>query len=316
MSDADRPNLFMNKRLLFASLALSVLYFPGRACAQFTDAHTYDNTPVGLNQLELSYTFVHANASIDTSLIITGAKLNLNQGTISYTRFFGLANHTAWVTAGVPLAGLSGAVAGTNIRGSITGAADSSYQVAALLKGGPALTVAQFEDYRPTTVLGVSLTVTAPTGLYHANKILNLGSDRWIFKPEFALSQPFGPEQKWQFDGYANAYFYTDNTSYHGREILRQDPLPGFEGHISYFFNDNLWASLDTRYSFRATTFVDGADQKNAQQNFILGSEMNVSINSRNSLLFEFAKALVHQNGPTLVGFSVKYNYAWGKGYK
>ena len=62
--------------------------------------------------------------------------------------------------------------------------------------------------------------------------------------------------------------------------------------------------------------YVEGADQKNAQQNFILGSEMNLSINSRNSLLFEFAKALVHQNGPTLVGFSVKYNYAWGKGYK
>jgi len=43
---------------------------------------------------------------------------------------------------------------------------------------------------------------------------------------------------------------------------------------------------------------------------------MNVSINSRNSLLFEFAKALVHQNGPSLVGFSVKYDYTWGKGYK
>jgi hypothetical protein len=229
----------MKKRLLFAGLILSVLQVPTQVCAQFTDAHSYDNTPVGINQIELSYAYVHANSSIDTSLVIAGAALNLNQGTISYTRYFGLANHTMWVNAGVPIAGLSGSVAGTNVRGSITGAVDSSYQVAALLKGGPALTVEQFEDYRPTTVLGVSLTLTTPTGLYRPNKILNLGSDRWIFKPEFALSQPFGPEQKWQFDGYANAYFYTDNTSYHGREILRQDPLPGFEGHISYSFNDN-----------------------------------------------------------------------------
>src|SRR5215472_7855473 len=112
------PNLPMNKQLLFASLVLSVLYVPGRAWAQFTDAHTYDNTPVGINQLELSYAYVHANASIDTSLIIPGAKLNLNQGTISYTRYFGLANHTAWVTAGVPFACLSGAVTDTNISGS------------------------------------------------------------------------------------------------------------------------------------------------------------------------------------------------------
>jgi hypothetical protein len=89
-----------------------------------------------------------------------------------------------------------------------------------------------------------------------------------------------------------------------------------FEGHISYSFNDRLWASLDTRYSLRGTTFVNGIDQNNVQQNFIIGSEMNVSVNARNSLLFEFAKVLVHQNGPALVGFSVKYDYTWGKGYK
>jgi hypothetical protein len=88
------------------------------------------------------------------------------------------------------------------------------------------------------------------------------------------------------------------------------------EGHISYSFTDHLWASVDTRYSFQGTTFLNGVDQNNAQQNFILGSEVNVSLNARNSLVVEFAKALVHYNGPALVGFSVKYDYTWGKGYK
>lgn len=305
----------MNKRL-FTCLAVAVLHLPGQAWAQFTDARSYDNTPVGTNQVEVAYAYVHANASLDTALIITGAKLNLNQGMISYARYFGLFHRTMWVEAGVPIAGLSGSVSGTRIQGSITGAGDSSYQAAMLLKGGPALTVEQFENYKPTTILGVSFTVTAPSGQYNANKILNLGSDRWLFKPEFALSQPFGPEQKWQLDAYANAYFYTDNTSYRGSEILHQQPLPGFEGHLSYSFNDSVWVSLDTRYSFGAITFVNGIDQNNGQQNFILGSEMNVSINPRNSLLFEFGKALVHQNGPALTGFAVKYDYVWGKGYR
>jgi hypothetical protein len=91
--------------------------------------------------------------------------------------------------------------------------------------------------------------------------------------------------------------------------------LPGIEGHVSYSFLDSLWASLDTRYSFRGTTFVNGLNQNNAQQNFSLGSEVNVSLNPRNSLVFEFDKALVHQNGPALSGFAVKYNYSCGKGY-
>jgi hypothetical protein len=271
---------------------------------------------VGINQLELGYGFVHGNASIDTSLAITGASVDVNQETVDYTRYFGFLHRIMWAEAAVPVAQLAGSIEGTHIEGSTAGAGDSSYTLATLLKGGRALGVAQFDEYRPTTTVGVSLTVTAPTGLYSADQLLNVGADRWAFKPEVALSHPFGPEKQWQLDAYANGYFYTDNTSFHGREILRQQPLAGLEGHISYSFNDSVWMSLDTRYSFRGTTFVDGVDQNNGQQNVIVGSELNMSIDSRHSLLFEFAKAVVHQNSPAVIGFSVKYDYTWGKGYK
>ena len=209
----------MNKRLLLACLALAMFHAP-ETCAQFTDPRNYDNTPVGINQLELNYAYVHANASIDTSLIVSGANLDLNQGTIDYTRYFGFLRRLMWLEAAVPVAGLGGSVSGTTIQGSTTGAGDSSYQVAMLFKGGPALTVAEFQNYRPTTTLGGSFTITAPTGLYNSNKILNLGSDRWSFKPEIAFTHPFGAEQHWEFNAYANVTFYTDNTSYHGKQIL------------------------------------------------------------------------------------------------
>lgn len=301
---------------LFLLFALAALGVRDQAYAQFTEARNYANTPVGLNQLELVYTYVRSDASVDTSLIVTGAKLNLNQGTIDYTHYFGLFHRLFWVEANVPLAGLQGSVAGTNIQASAPGAGDSSYSVAVVLKGGPALSVADFANYKPTTTLGLSLTVTAPTGLYSSSKVLNLGSDRWSFRPEFAVSHPFGRDQKWEFDAYANAGFYTDNTSYHRVEILRQQALPGVEAHISYCLTDNLWVSLDTRYSFRGVTFVNGVNQNNGQQNFGLGSEVNISLNPSNSLVFAFAKALVHQNGPTYTGFAVKYDYTWGKGYR
>lgn len=165
-------------------------------------------------------------------------------------------------------------------------------------------------------VLAILGNHNAPTGLYHPNRLLNLGSNRWSFKPQFAVSHPFGPKQKWEFDGYANAYFYTDNNSYHGTETLRQQVLPGLEGHISYSFVPSLWASLDTRYSFGGDTIVNGKNQNNAKQNFTLGSEVNVSFNPKNSLVVEFAKVLVHQNGPAFTGFAFKYLYSWGKGYR
>jgi hypothetical protein len=178
----------MCKRLLFVCFTLVVLRTPNRVYAQFTDPHTYDNTPVGTNQIELTYAYARANASIDNSLIVAGARFNLNQGTITYTRYFAFVHRLIWVQASIPLAGLNGSVSGTNIHGSTTGTGDSSYAVSALLKGGPALSVAQFADYKPITTVGMSLSITAPTGQYNPNKILNLGSDRWSFKPEIAVS--------------------------------------------------------------------------------------------------------------------------------
>ena len=301
------------KRLCLVCFALAVIHTPDEAWAQFNDARAYVNTPIGLNHLELGYAYVHANASIDSSVIVTGAKLNLNQASINYTRYFGLLHRLAWVQIGAPVANLGGSIVGTNIKSSVSGIGDSSYQMAVLLKGGPALNASQFENYKPGTTVGTSVTITAPTGLYRPDKILNLGADRWSFKPEIALSYPFGPDQKWELDAYGNVFFYTDNTSYRGRQILQQEPLPGLEGHLSYSFTDTIWASIDSRYSLRGTTLLNGLNQNNSQQNVIVGSEMNVSFTANHSLTLVFAKALVHQNGPTVVGFSVRYLYTWGK---
>ena len=304
----------MDTRPVIICLALAVLH--SDACAQFTDPRTYQNTPVGINQLELAYAYARSNSSIDTSIIVTGAKFNLNQGLIDYTRYFAFLHRMAWVEASLPIANLSGSIAGTGITGSTTGTGDFGYTAGILLKGGPALSLEQFENAVTTTTIGLSLSGTAHTGKYDPNKLLNLGSDRWSFKPELAISKPFGPDQRWVFDAYANAYFYTDNTSYRRTEVLRQEALLGLEGHISHTFNDIIWASFDTRYSFRGGTTVSGVNEDNPQRNFVLGSELVVSPNPRNSFTFEFAKAAVHKNGPSLGGFTVKYDYTWGKHHR
>jgi hypothetical protein len=304
------------KRLLLACSALAISAVGRPAYAQFTDPRNYQNSPVGVNQVELAYVYVHANSSIDAAIVIPEATLNLNQGTISYMRYFSFLRRMAWVSPNIPIAGLNGSISGTNVSGATAGAGDSSFEAAVLLMGGPALSVSEFESFRPRMTMGLSLSVTAPTGSYQSDKILNLGADRWSFKPEFAVSYPFGDQQKWALDCYANSYFYTDNSSYRGVQVLRQQSLPGFEGHVSYSFLENLVGSLDTRYSFRGNTSVNDENQNNAQRNFILGGEAIFSLNERNSLRLVLAKALVHQNGPSIAGISVKYDYSWGNGYR
>ena len=293
-------------------VAIGLACFPGVLHAQFTDPRNYSNLPVGLNQLELDYAVSHANASIDTSIVVGAAELELNEGAVAYTRTFGLVRHLAWVKAAVPFASISGSVTGTGISDSVAGAGDASFEIATLLKGGAALSAADFAGYEPTTTVGVSLTVTGPSGKYDPNKLLNLGSDRWSYKPQVAISHPFGPEQKWQADFYASAYFFTDNTAYRGREILRQEPLLGIEGHISYTFTSDLWTSLDSSYAFRGDTVIDGVDQHDAQKHLTVGTETSWSPTPRSSFVFVLAKSVVHENAPAYTAVGLKYFYSWG----
>jgi hypothetical protein len=310
-----RPKFLAFEKLLVCA-ALSVVASPGTLQAQFTDPHTYDNSPVGINQMTIGYGYAHANASIDSSLVLTGAKLNLNAGILDYTRGFSFFRRYAWAEASVPIAGLAGEVTGTRIQGSVTGVGDAAFVFGTLLKGGPALSVQDFDAYEPTTTLGASVTVTAPTGLYHADRILNLGSHRWSVKPEIAVAHPFGRNHNWEVEGYANASFFSDNTAYHGRETLRQRPIPGFEGHLSYSFTSNIWVSLDSRYSFIGNTILDGTDQDNPQRNLAVGSEASFSLSAKHSILLLFAKGVLHRNGPAYTDFSVRYLYSWGRGLK
>jgi arginine exporter protein ArgO len=53
-------------------LAVTLLRTP--ATAQFNDPRNYQNVPVGVNQIELSYSYVRANASIDSAIVIGGSQ--------------------------------------------------------------------------------------------------------------------------------------------------------------------------------------------------------------------------------------------------
>ena len=58
--------------------------------------------------------------------------------------------------------------------------------------GAPALTAAEFKDYRQDFILGASLRLTAPLGQYDSDKLVNIGTNRWSLKPEIGFSKAFG----------------------------------------------------------------------------------------------------------------------------
>ena len=90
----------------------------------------------------------------------------------------------------------------------VTGFADPALRFSMNFIGAPALTAAEFKDYRQNFIFGASLRVTAPLGQYDNDKLVNIGTNRWSLKPEIGFSKAFG---RWTVELAPGVTFYTDN---------------------------------------------------------------------------------------------------------
>ena len=129
---------------------------------------------------------------------------------------------------------------------SRSGLTDFRAKLSVNLVGNPAMGAREFAKTPRRTIVGTSLTVTAPTGQYDGHKLINLGTNRWAFKPEIGVAVPKG---RWDFDGYVGVWLFTDNDDFFpGGKSRSQDPVVAVQGHVSYTFKPRLWAAVDATW--------------------------------------------------------------------
>ncbi|MDB4988152.1 MAG: hypothetical protein JWN04_3330 [Myxococcaceae bacterium] len=100
------------------------------------------------------------------------------------------------------------------------------------------------------TYAGAQVYVTMPTGNYSSHNVVNIGENRWSFKPQLALGQRFA--KIFTAEAVVNMLFYTDNSNYHwtnpktGKssiESLRQDPTFNAEVHLAADLAPTMYVS-------------------------------------------------------------------------
>ena len=198
-----------------------------------------------MNFVLVGYTNSKGGVVFDASLPFSDVSAKINAMNAGVSRTFGLFGRQA--SAAVVLPYVWGDVSGNvgEERAAITrsGLADLVGRFALNILGGPALTPKEFFARPRTASLGMSLVVTAPTGQYSPQKLINLGTNRWAFKPEVGFTVPAG---HWDFEAYAGAWFFTPNdVFYPGASRRTQQPLVAFQAHVAYTFLPGLWLAFD-----------------------------------------------------------------------
>ena len=193
----------------------------------------YSPAPVGINILTTGMTFSDGAVSFEPSLPIDDARAAVGGAGFGFNRTLNIGGRFASAGVGVPFlfGHVEGEVNNQFQQASRTGFADLNARFAINLYGAPAMTLRQFAAYRPTTVVGVSLVVGVPVGQYNSARYINLGTNRWSFKPEIGLSRTRG---RWTFEGDFGAIVYTDNTNFVNESTREQAPIVALQGHLIY----------------------------------------------------------------------------------
>jgi len=182
--------------------------------AQDLAPRAYLITPLGSNAVTASYAYNDGELLLEGTVPITDATGRLSVPSVAYYRSFGLFGRSANVLAALPygVGTFEGKVFEQERSIYRSGLFDSVVRISVNLLGGPAMALPQMRQWRQKTLLGASLKVIAPTGQYDPTKLINLGSNRWTFKPELGFSRAFGGH--WVFDAYASVWLFTENPDF------------------------------------------------------------------------------------------------------
>jgi hypothetical protein len=291
-------------------LALLICFFCVSVFSQDLEPRVYANVPKGINILAVGYGFNKGNVLSDPSLPIKDFKINTQSLAVNYIHSFSLASKLARVQVSLPFADMQGRVVmnGEEVTGSRTGFADMRIRFGVNLTGSPALDRKKFSQYQQKAIFGVSLVTSVPTGRYYSDKKINIGSNRWGFKPEIGVSKRF---QHVYAEAYVGTWFYTNNTDYMTNKVLKQKPTVSFQAHVSYYFKNQMWLGFNTNWYKVGATTIDGVPSGNTLDDWRMGGTFSVPLTKTQSLRLQYHTGLLANLGLNYDSLTIAYQYVF-----
>jgi hypothetical protein len=292
---------------------LAALGLPCLAAAQDIEPRAFANTPVGVNFLLGGYAWTRGALSTDPSIPLERTRLQTSSLLLGYAHAFDLFGMSAKVDAYVPFTWLSGdaLLAGAPIERTVSGFGDPRFRVSVNFLGAPALTLDEFEAWRQDLILGASFQVSVPVGQYDPARVVNLGTNRWSFRPELGASKAFGP---FTLELTGAATFFTDNADFAGGSTRAQAPILSVQAHGILSLGRGTWASLDATWFTGGQTTVDGVEKDDRLSNWRVGATLSVPLDRNYSLRFYGSRGVSARtrNDYDLVGIAVQYRCGGG----
>ena len=295
-------------RALIAAVVLAVCAWAPQADAQDLSPRAYWPAPKGTKVAIAGYSQVSGDVLFDPSIPLFGVDSKIHTAIAGYLQTFSLWGRTAnavvelqysWGTT-------RGVIEDTPARRDFSGVGDLAVTLSFNLLGAPSMTPADFQALRaaPRPILGASVKVLMPTGNYDADRLINVGANRWAARLELGSIVPL--HRKWLLELDAGAWVFTDDDDYlpGARE---QDPIFNFQAHLIRRFRPGFWASLDANYFVGGRQTIGGDELVDVQHNSRVGAMLVVPFAGRQAIKLGYFVGVRNAFGSDFNQFLVSY---------
>ena len=236
----------------------------------------------------------------------------------NYSHFFNLFGRTNQASFSLLGGSLAGTTTGANpvaLDVARRGFADPVVFWDINLLGAPAMTLPEYAAWTPETLVNLHLYMTAPLGSHDPDRVINIGTDRWMFRVGPSLLQFFGdnvPGRRTSLELIPTVSFFTGAES--NVPVVAetsQAALFNLEGHLTRDLAPGLWVSADFGFSSGGATTVNGQDQDNGQTSGGLGLTVGYQITEAFQLHASASQTL---NDPEdgLAGNLIRFKFTYG----
>ena len=264
-------------------LLLQLFFLLSSPCSgEDMEPRRWAHLPIDTNFIGAAYAFTKADIDFDPVLKIEDGQMEMHSWAVKYIRTFELFEKTAridllQVYQKGRWTGLLNSIP-TTVRRS--GWYDTNLRFAINLYGSPPLQGKEYADYHAATavetIIGTGLSVQLPTGDYLDDKLINLGTNRFTFRPQIGVVHSHGD---WSFETTGLIELYTDNNDFFNGGKLEQDPLYIIHSHLIYTFHPGIWGGASAGYDYGGQSTVDGTRKDDRKQNLYWAFSFGFPVN-------------------------------------
>jgi len=294
--------------LIISSICFVIIQYPSNA--QDLEPRAYTNIPVGLNFFVAGYAYAAGGVLFDPTVPLDNANIKIHGSYLAYARSIKIGGMSGKVDMVLPYAWLSGTAdfQGQPVSRKVSGFGDSRLRISVNFLGAQAMSMADYKIYRQKLIMGASLQVYLPMSQYDPDRLVNIGTNRFAFKPELGISRKYG---QLILELAGGASFFTANHDFYQGKTRSQNPISYLQGHLIYTFEGGVWAAVDGTFYWGGQTTTNGVEGNDLQENSRMGVTLAIPINLRNSIKIYYSSGTSTRTGSDFDAIGFAWQYRW-----